>query len=378
MAKIIRHNGEFAHYEPGIIYDLGIIDSTTNTRIPFYVGETSDPAGRLEAHKRAGKNADEESTLVYQTIRALNDAGIEWTMETLVEFGKEGPTDLEDEWIMEHLYDGYKLKNMKKGNANWMANREACKDDMRHRGIRSFRKYKEVISLEEKEAEAQRKHSEWMRKEEEKKHKEFLKARSVYLENLYKLTRTDHLEYCLKDCPYNFDDAVINRVRLTVSNNEKRAQAHDRYMAQQERARAERQQLETKMEEFRAEQMRLDSEKESRQAKLKAEAAAKWAAEQPAREARLKAEAEAFQAREEQRLKELHERKVEEERRAKQSYDEFVAQANIDQAEWPEEDRIYHQRMANIEWAVISKWPKAMQDLQKELDRVYHARTLAK
>lgn len=320
MAKIIRHNGEFSHYAPGIIYDIGIIDPTTNTRTPFYVGETSDPAGRLKAHARAGKNADEESTLVYQTIRALDDAGIEWTMETLAEFGKEGPTDLEDEWIMKHLYSGYKLKNMKKGNANWMAEREACAADMRVRKISSYRKYKEVLSIEEKQAEADRKHAEWMRKEEERTEKEKAQARAEQV----------------------------------------------------------RQQLEAVMAQQRAEQLEKQRLKEEHLEKLKAEAAIRWEAERPAREARLKAEAESRQAAEEKRLQELHERREEEERRARQSYDEFVAQANIDQAEWPEEDRVYHQRMANIEWAVISKWPKEMQDRQKELDRTYHARTLAK
>jgi len=238
--KIYNHNGEFAHYAPGIIYDIGIIDPTTNTRIPFYVGETSDPAGRLKAHQRAGKNADDESTLVYQTIRALDDAGIEWTMETLVKFDKEGPTDLEDEWIMKHLYSGYKLKNMKKGNANWMAEREACAVDMRKRSISSYRKYKEVITQEELD----RKHAEWMLEEAKKteKEKRLLRAEEVRL------------------------------------------------------------QLEAEMAKDREERIAKNRSHEERVAKIKADAEARWEAERPAREARLQAEAQERQAEEQRQI----------------------------------------------------------------------------
>jgi hypothetical protein len=325
--KIYNHNGEFAHYAPGVIYDIGVIDPTTKTRTPFYVGETSDPEARLKAHARAGKNADDESTLVYQTIRALDEAGIEWNMETLAEFDKEGPTDLEDEWIMKHLYSGYRLKNMKKGNANWMAERESCAADMRRRSISSYRKYREVLSIEEKQAEADRKHALWLKEEELRKIKE--------------------------------------------------EQRREQYEAQQ-RAEEVRLKLQIEMAERRVEQVRKEAEKAERDARLKAEAAAKWEADRPAREAKLKAEAEAFQAREEQRLRELHERKAEEERRARQSRDEFIAQADIDQAVWPEHERVHHQRIDNQEWTVISRWPKEMQERQKELDRIYHEHTLAK
>lgn len=237
MAKIIRHNGEFSHYEPGIIYDIGVIDPQTDTRIPFYVGETCDPDGRLLAHKRAGKNADDSSTLVYQYIKLLDENNLKWTMETLAKFEQEGPTDLEDEWIMRHLYDGCKLKNMKKGNANWMAEREACATDMRVRGINSFRKYKEVLSVEQQQAEADRKHAEWMREQTERD----------------------------------------------------KAQA---------KAAAAREIIEAQMAEQRAEQIEKNRLQDERTAKIKAEAAARWEADRPAREARMKAVAEANQAKE--------------------------------------------------------------------------------
>jgi len=160
MAKIISGIGEDIKYAPGVIYDLGAIDN--GTRIPFYVGETSNAEQRLTEHQRAGRAADQHSTVVYQTIKELDNAGIEWTMEVLAEYGSEGPTDLEDEWIMNHLVAGIKLANMKKGNANWMTERQTAASDMRSRNITSYRQYRKVITQEDLD----KKHAEWLREQE--------------------------------------------------------------------------------------------------------------------------------------------------------------------------------------------------------------------
>lgn len=260
MAKKVYHNGEFAHYEEGVIYDLGFIDPRNNQRHIFYVGESHNPAQRLIDHKRAGKNATEESTLVYQAIKKLDDAGIKWNMYVLEEYGQEGPTDLEDEWIMRRLYSGWKLKNMKKGNANWMAEREAAAADMRVREISSYRKYKEILSQEEKQAEADRKHAEWMRKEAEQTEKEKAQARA----------------------------AIV------------------------------RQELEEQMRKDREAALVTQSVHEQRVAKIKADAAARWEADRPAREARLRAEAEAKQAKENAKQAAIQARIEEQKRKEKE------------------------------------------------------------
>jgi hypothetical protein len=258
--KIYNHNGEFAHYEPGVIYDIGVIDPITKTRTPFYVGETSDPAGRLAAHKRAGNNADNESTLVYQHINKLNAEGRAWDMQIVAEFGKEGPTDLEDEWIMKHLYNGYKLKNMKKGNANWMAEREACAADMRKRNISSYKKYREVITQEDLD----RRHAEWLAKEE------------------------------------------AERKRLEAEWLAEAAR-QQKILASQRRAEEVRKQLEREMEERRLLQIKEQKEQELAEAKRRADAQVRWEADHLAREARLKAEAEARAAAETKRNTEWQE-----------------------------------------------------------------------
>lgn len=277
MAKIIRHNGQFAHYAPGVIYDIGIVDPFTKTRIPFYVGETSDPTERLKAHTRAGKSADDESTLVYQTIRALDDACIAWTMEPLAEFGEEGPTDLEDEWIMKHLYSGYKLKNMKKGNANWMAEREACASDMRSRSISSYRKYKEVLSVEEKQAEAERKQAEWIRQETNKT--------NAWLAVATQQARVAELER----------HRAIREAEIKKLTAEAYAEQEKQKQERLERARLQRERLDAEQAERRAQQVQKEQENQKHQTILREQREAQWEADRPAREARLKAEVEAKQ-----------------------------------------------------------------------------------
>lgn len=130
-------------YEPGIIYEL-VYNNT-----PFYVGETTDADRRLAEHQRAGRDPKNNPETKYQFIAALNAAGLEWTMREVVAYGQEGPEELEDEHIMALLYDGVTLTNEKKGNANWMTERQTIAEDMRKRGLRSYREYRSVVQAEQ-------------------------------------------------------------------------------------------------------------------------------------------------------------------------------------------------------------------------------------
>jgi hypothetical protein len=60
---------------------------------------------------------------------------------------------------------------MKKGDANWMARRQAEATDMRHRGIKSYRKYKEQLTLERQEQLAAERHAKWLADEIEQREK---------------------------------------------------------------------------------------------------------------------------------------------------------------------------------------------------------------
>lgn len=133
-------------YEPGIIYALCYDDT------PFYVGETHKPDQRLRDHQSLGRNPPPDAETKYQFINHLNQAGIAWHMMTLVEYGSEGPEAQEDECIMALLVEGYTLTNEKKGNANWMAERQAVAQDMRERGIRSYREYQQVMAEDAQQA----------------------------------------------------------------------------------------------------------------------------------------------------------------------------------------------------------------------------------
>jgi hypothetical protein len=156
-----NYNKETGLYEPGVIYELRYFEN--NQWTPFYVGESYKPDDRLKSHQGAGRNATDESTIVYNTIKHFNDAGIVWNMFTVEHYGIDGPTDREDEHIMKLLLQGITLTNEKKGNANWFNNMQAEAKDMRHRNITSYRKYREVISQEERKARLVKRQEKWIR-----------------------------------------------------------------------------------------------------------------------------------------------------------------------------------------------------------------------
>ena len=132
----------------GIIYELRAnLDTEWH---PFYVGKTEDPARRMGEHRRDAKNATDESTLVYRNIKNyLNANSIEWDMFEVAAYTEADRDSWEDEHIVRLLLSGAKLWNSKKGSANWLAERQSWADDMRVRGINSYKKYKEVLTLEE-------------------------------------------------------------------------------------------------------------------------------------------------------------------------------------------------------------------------------------
>ena len=141
----------------GIIYELRCcIDNEWHA---FYVGRTNDQRRRLNEHKNSALTG---TTLVYQFIREqLEPASVEWDLFP-VEVYSGDHTDQEDEHIMTLLYSGVRLKNMKKGDAGWMARRIAESEDMIARGIGSYRKYKETITLEQATKRAEAKHNLWI------------------------------------------------------------------------------------------------------------------------------------------------------------------------------------------------------------------------
>lgn len=150
--------------KPGVIYELRfqIDDEWT----PFYVGESSNHRMRMVQHRAAAVTGD---TYVYTFIReVLVPKNIKWEMFEVLKYGEEGPSDLEDEHIMNLLQQDMALTNMKKGNANWMKNMMEMAADMKARKITSYRQYrkvKEQESLDEMSRVAEEKHAEWLRQE---------------------------------------------------------------------------------------------------------------------------------------------------------------------------------------------------------------------
>jgi len=181
-------------YNPGIIYALGFTEA--ELWFPFYVGRTERPEQRFKEHQYSAKSADDSSTHVYQFIKKeLMPLGIEFEMRELETYGEEGPTDLEDEHIVKLLVDGQSLKNMKKGDANWLAERQNAAKDMQQRGMTSYRKYKQCLSYEEQQ-----------RKIEEANAKRIIEERAVKawqeeeaaLRTLREATRLKNIAYAHK------------------------------------------------------------------------------------------------------------------------------------------------------------------------------------
>jgi len=129
--------------ESGIIYELGY--EQNGQWQPFYVGETNNKQRRLGEHKSSARSTPPKQK-VYEYIQRQPE-GFEWEMRQVGEFGPESD-DSEDEHIMKNLYDGFKLQNVKKGNPAWMAQREEEAADMRKRGVRSYKQYRQIISDE--------------------------------------------------------------------------------------------------------------------------------------------------------------------------------------------------------------------------------------
>ena len=141
----------------GIIYELRCC--INNEWHPFYVGRTNDQRRRLNEHRTSARIG---TTLVYQFIREqLEPAGVAWDLFP-VDAYSDDYVDQEDEHIMSLLYDGIRLKNMKKGDATWMTRRVAESNDMVQRGIKSYRQYKKIIDLEQQTRQAEQKHNLWI------------------------------------------------------------------------------------------------------------------------------------------------------------------------------------------------------------------------
>jgi hypothetical protein len=141
----------------GIIYELRCC--INGDWHPFYVGRTNDQRRRLNEHITSTRVG---TTLVYQFIREqLEPAGVAWDLFP-VDAYSDDYVDQEDEHIMSLLYDGIRLKNMKKGDATWMTRRVAESNDMVQRGIKSYRQYKKIIDLEQQTRQAEARHTLWI------------------------------------------------------------------------------------------------------------------------------------------------------------------------------------------------------------------------
>jgi len=149
------------------IYDLGAYNPATNIREPFYVGRTErDITIRHKEHKAGGKKITARSVLKDKYIRDLTAADIKWDIQVQSTCTGSMADQTEDQLIMDHLRAGYKLKNMKKGDENWLARRVVQAADMNKRKITDYVTYKKVLSDEEQQAKVDAAQARWLAAED--------------------------------------------------------------------------------------------------------------------------------------------------------------------------------------------------------------------
>lgn len=174
-----------------IIYELRF--NVDGNWYPFYVGRTTRPEQRFKEHQYAAKNADEQSTLVYQFIKKeLMPLGIDFEMNELEQYEENDYIDQEDEHIVRLLIEGAELKNMKKGDDNWLAERQNAANDMKKRGMTSYRKYKLRLSYEEQQRKIEEANA--RRIAEELAHKAWQEEQAA-LKTLKEATRLKNIAY---------------------------------------------------------------------------------------------------------------------------------------------------------------------------------------
>jgi hypothetical protein len=144
-------------YLPGVIYELEVqVDSVWT---PFYVGETTNPDRRFQQHRSAAAAATEHSTCVYRTIALIFEPeGLAWRLQPVAEYGDTGPEAEENEQIMLRLRQQHVLTNEKKGNANWLAERQAEARHMTQLGMTNYAEYRQRVSQQQ----LNQRHQQWI------------------------------------------------------------------------------------------------------------------------------------------------------------------------------------------------------------------------
>lgn len=123
---------------------------------PFYVGRTKNPAVRIRDHKYKTKSKDQHD--VYKFTVQLEESNIEWDLFPVRNYSN-GPGYLEAESMVECIKSGATLMNMKQGDRL----DEDVLNDMKKRGIPSFKKYCSVIAKERTIEQKRKQQEQWLK-----------------------------------------------------------------------------------------------------------------------------------------------------------------------------------------------------------------------
>jgi hypothetical protein len=152
----MKKTADKQEFEPGKIYEIRLVSQYDDTKT-IYVGETTNMEKRLSQHKASVRNADawdEDTTLLYQTLAAAEAADIEWHMVEVDSYGRRGPGDLEDVYVINALARGCVLANMRRGSDHWLETKQREADEMRANNYNDVRVWRQnrpsTIQLDEK------------------------------------------------------------------------------------------------------------------------------------------------------------------------------------------------------------------------------------
>lgn len=124
-----------------MIYIYELRCNINNEWHPFYVGHTNDLNKRKVAHRSAAKRG--QQTLVYDFISQCQEAQVEWDIFEVSKCEDSEYIDQEDARILELLFEGVKLQNMKKGDVKWVERTLDNMDKAKKAGCKTVKEYKE-------------------------------------------------------------------------------------------------------------------------------------------------------------------------------------------------------------------------------------------
>jgi hypothetical protein len=129
-----------------IDYIYSLVHLEDSKKITWYVGRTDDCKRRMREHRLHARKYKPGDEWKYEYASTLNQCGIKWSMEILMECGPDTEY-YEDYFVNKMLLAGEPLQNMKRGDSEpWMGRHYASPDEFVRARAQSLQKAKPVVA----------------------------------------------------------------------------------------------------------------------------------------------------------------------------------------------------------------------------------------